>query len=137
MMLSIDKVSTVLFAIFQTSNSACFLLYEIAKHPELQERLVQEVSSAVGEKDHPSWDDLQKMPLLRNCVKETMRLYNPTGEFIRTIEEDVVLLGYQVPAGVSYIIMLIRVFWKTNSDPHALFMQFKMLNETSSHLYTL
>lgn len=41
------------------------------------------------------------MTLLRNCVKEVMRLYTPTGGTSRTVAEDVVLLGYQVPAGVS------------------------------------
>ena len=63
--------------------------------------MVQEILSAVGDKDHPSWDDLQKMTLLRNCVKEAMRLYTPTIGFGRTVAEDVVLLGYHVPAGVS------------------------------------
>lgn len=87
--------------LFQTSSTANFLLYELAKQPELQERLVQEVLLAVGEKNHPSWDDLQKMTLLRNCVKEVMRLYVPTGGTARTVAEDVVVLGYQVPAGVS------------------------------------
>lgn len=52
----------------QTSSAASFLVYEIAKQPEIQERLVEEITSVVGEKEHPSWDDLQKMTLLRNCA---------------------------------------------------------------------
>ncbi len=88
---------------FQTSKTSCFLLYEIAKQPELQDHLVQEMTSTVGDKAHPSWDDLQKMTLLRNCVKETLRIYSPTAGTVRTITEDIVLLGYQIPAGVSYI----------------------------------
>ena len=87
----------------QTSNSATFLLYELAKQPELQERLVQEISSVVGDKEHPSWEDLQKMTLVRNCVKETMRLYSPTGGLFRVLAEDTVLHGYKVPASVSFI----------------------------------
>ena len=94
-------VSHFHFSSLQTSNSACFLLYELAKHPEIQERLVREVSSVVGDKQHPTWDDLQKMPLVRNCVKEIMRLYSPTSGTARVTTEDTVLLGYQVPAGVS------------------------------------
>lgn len=57
----------------------------------------------VEEKEHPSWDDLQKMTLLRNCVKEGMRLHNPGGGPTRVLERDVVLLGYRVPAGVSLL----------------------------------
>ena len=55
----------------------------------------------VGDKPHPSWDDLQKMKLVRNTIKETMRLYIPTGILPRVITEDAVLNGYEVPAGVS------------------------------------
>lgn len=79
-------------------------MYEVARHPDIQERLVEEVSSVIGDKDHPSWDDLQKMPLLRNCLKETMRLHSPPTMIRRMIDEDAVLLGYHVPAGVSYTV---------------------------------
>ena len=97
--------------ILQTSSSASFLLYEIASHPEIQERLVEEITSVVGEKEHPSWDDLQKMTLLRNCVKETMRMYSPTGATGRTLERDAVLLGYHVPAGVSCLILVVGLMY--------------------------
>ena len=65
---------------------------------------MEEISSVVGEKEHPSWDDLQKMTLLRNCVKEVMRMYSPTGGTGRILERDAVLLGYHVPAGVSCLL---------------------------------
>ena len=97
------KHDSILFTLLQTASSASFLLYEIAKYPELQERLVQEISSVVGDKKHPSLDDLQKMSLLRNCVKETLRMYVPVAGMTRTLAEDTVLMGYQVPAGVSAV----------------------------------
>ena len=62
---------------------------------------MQEISSVVGDKRHPSWDDLQRMSLARNCAKETMRMYSPTGGTSRILAQDAVLMGYQVPAGVS------------------------------------
>ena len=77
------------------------MLYELAKHSEIQERLVQEISSVVGDKEHPSWEDLQKLTLVRNCVKETMRLYDPTGGTFRVLARDAIVSGYNVPAGVS------------------------------------
>ena len=77
-------------------------MYEMAKQPELQNQLIQEVSSVMGDKDHPSWEDLQKTTLLRNCVKEAMRLYPPTSFAGRILAEDAVVLGYQIPAGVSF-----------------------------------
>ena len=91
----------MIFYSVQTSNTASFLLYELAKHPEIQERLVQEISSVVGDKRHPSWDDLQRMSLARNCVKEILRLYTPTVGGGRVLSHDAVLCGYNVPSGVS------------------------------------
>ena len=87
---------------FQTSNSATFLLFELAKHPELQDKLYHEITSVMGgNRPHPSWDDIQQMKLVRNSVKETMRLYPPVGVLLRVLNEDAILNGYHVPAGVS------------------------------------
>ena len=85
----------------QTSNTAVFLLFELAKHPEIQERLHREIKSVVEEGKHPTWEDIQNMKLVRNCIKETMRLYLPAGVLPRVLMEDAVFNGYQVPAGVS------------------------------------
>ena len=85
----------------QTSNTAMFLLFELAKQPEIQERLYREIKSIVEEGRHPTWEDLQNMKLVRNCVKETMRLYQPVGVLPRVLREDAVINGYQVPAQVS------------------------------------
>ena len=77
-----------------------FLLFEMAKHPEIQDRMYEEIKSVMGERKHPTWEDIQNMKLVRNTIKETMRLYLPVGILARIINEDTVLNGYQVPAGV-------------------------------------
>ncbi len=48
------------------------------------------------------------MTLLRNCVKEVLRLYSATFSTGRIIAEDVELLGYQIPAGVSAGVVAVR-----------------------------
>ena len=73
----------------------------MAKHPEIQERLYREIKSIVEEGKHPTWEDIQNMKLVRNCIKEMLRLYVPIGLMPRVLNEDAVLNGYQVPAGVS------------------------------------
>ena len=87
--------------ILQTSNTALFLLFELAKHPEIQERMYREIKSVVEDRRHPTWEDIQNMKLVRNSIKETLRLYLPVGILPRILGEDAVLNGYQVPAGVS------------------------------------
>ena len=62
---------------------------------------MQEISSVVEDKRHPSWGDLQRMSLARNCVKEILRLYTPIMGTGRILSHDAVLCGYNVPSGVS------------------------------------
>lgn len=63
--------------------------------------MADEITSTVEEKQNPSWEDIQKMTVVRSCIKETMRLYMPLPVIGRVIPKDAVLCGYQVPAGVS------------------------------------
>ena len=80
-----------------TSSTATFLLHLVSKEPELQQAIYDEVTSVCGLNGVPDFNDLQKMPLVRNCVKETLRMYPPVPFFTRVAESDMVIHGYQVP----------------------------------------
>ena len=80
-----------------TSSTAAFLLHLVSKEPELQQAIYDEVTSVCGLNGVPDFNDLQKMPLVRNCVKETLRMYPPVPFFTRVSESDMVVHGYQVP----------------------------------------
>ncbi len=49
-----------------------YLLFELANNPDVQERLYQEIQSVVGERP-PTAQDLESMPYLRGCIKESFR----------------------------------------------------------------
>eukprot|EP00731_Ephydatia_muelleri_P017870 Em0010g968a len=84
-----------------SSNTSAFLLHEVAKQPELQEKMYKEVCTILGDRNSPSFDDLQKMTLVRGCVKEILRL-QPTAPVIpRVIDEETEICGYQIPAKTS------------------------------------
>ncbi len=78
-----------------------FLLFELARHPDIQEQVVKEMTSVLGSKSNPSWEDLQRMNVIRSCIKETMRVYTPTGGIPRVLAKDGIFSGYEVPAGVN------------------------------------
>ena len=67
------SMNTYVFLTLQTSNSSTFLLHELAKHPEVQEKLLHEIKAVLGDKTTATYEDLQKMTLVRNCIKETLR----------------------------------------------------------------
>ena len=57
----------------QTTNTAAFVMYQLAKHPEMQEEAHKEVLSVVGRDGAIDDTALQKMPYIKSCLKETMR----------------------------------------------------------------
>ena len=88
------------FLELQTASALAFLLYLLAKNESAQGRLVAEVDDVVGGRT-PSSEDLQRMPFLKACVKETLRLFPPIPINARTTTEDCTLGGYFVPKDVS------------------------------------
>lgn len=102
--LSYDEISSNALSLLgagvdTTSVSSLWCLYNLARHPEVQEKLHQEVISVLGEDGDVTPGSLAKMSYLKACVKESSRL-NPV--FLaneRILPTDVVLSGYLVPAG--------------------------------------
>ncbi|KAM8714777.1 hypothetical protein ACLKA7_001181 [Drosophila subpalustris] len=77
----VAQAAFLLLAGFDTSSSTItFALYELAKHPEIQQRLRQELKSALEGSDDGQldYDTLSGLPYLRQVVDEVLRLYPPT-----------------------------------------------------------
>ena len=86
-----------------TSVTATYLLHHIAQRPDIQQDLFDEINKVCGEKETIDFADLQKLSLVRNCVKETLRLHPVLIVSLRVIESDMVLNGYQVPKGTCIL----------------------------------
>lgn len=71
--LLIKSSKGVVFFRFQTSVSSLWCLYNLARHPEVQEKLHQEVISVLGEDGDVTPGSLAKMSYLKACVKESSR----------------------------------------------------------------
>ena len=82
-----------------TSNTGTFLLHELAKQPDLQVEVRQEIMDVLGSTSQPSFDQLQKMKLVRACVREILRLYPATPVTFREVASDANISGYNIPAG--------------------------------------
>ena len=86
-----------------TGTQALWLLYDLSCHQDCQERLYQELVSALGVDEELS---VRKIPsLLKATVKESQRMYPVAGSVIgRVLDNDLQLLGYHIPAGVNIVI---------------------------------
>lgn len=79
-------------------------LYYLAKNPEKQEKLRDEVKTLpLDENGKLTPSSFLKAPYLRACLKEVMRLAPIVAGTARALEKDIVLKGYHVPKGVSRI----------------------------------
>jgi cytochrome P450 len=104
-----DELMTMFFAGHETSASALsWALHLLARHPEVTERLRDEV----GDRP-PTLESLAAMPLLGHVVKETLRLYPPAWVFDRSPLHDLSLGGYRLPRGANVLFSP----WVVHRDP--------------------
>ncbi|XP_033747773.1 cytochrome P450 4F22-like isoform X1 [Pecten maximus] len=111
-----NEVDTFLFEGHDTTASAIsWTLYSIAQHPEIQQRLQQEIDEVLQgqDSDDISWDDLSKFTYLTMCIKEGMRLHSPVPLIVREITEKLEIDGEIVPIGQ----MVLVVIYNTHHNP--------------------
>nr|XP_010960417.1 cytochrome P450 4F3-like isoform X2 [Camelus bactrianus] len=105
------EADTFMFAGHDTTASGLsWVLYNLAKHPEYQERCRQEVEELLKDREPKEieWDDLTQLPFLTMCIKESLRLHPPAPTISRRCTQDIVLPdGRVIPKGV---ICLISIF---------------------------
>jgi cytochrome P450 len=84
-----DEVMTLLLAGHETTaNSLAWTLYLLGKHPDIQEKLRDEVTAAMAG-EVPTMPELTKMPYAKMVLEESMRLIPPVAAIGRqNIEAD-------------------------------------------------
>lgn len=99
-----------------TSTSSAMMSFVLAmvRYPEWFAKLQAEVDRVVGPDRLPTYDDTPNLPLLRACVKETLRYYPVTGGgFPHKLTQDDVYQGYFLKAGT----IVHPVQWAIHRDP--------------------
>ncbi|XP_068835828.1 prostaglandin E2 omega-hydroxylase CYP4F21 isoform X2 [Capricornis sumatraensis] len=90
-----------------TASGLSWILYNLAKHPEYQERCRQKVQELLRDRESKEieWDDLAQLPFLTMCIKESLRLHPPVTAISRRCTQDTVLPdGRVTPKGVICVI---------------------------------
>ncbi|KAI9563273.1 hypothetical protein GHT06_010731 [Daphnia sinensis] len=98
-----------------TSVAMAWFLYLIAKHPENQQLIVDELDSVFsGNRERPcTIQDVPELKYMECCIKETLRLYPSVPSLMRKLIQDVELDGYTIPAGVT----IIPIFYAIHHNP--------------------
>uniref|UniRef100_A0A8D1EY95 Cytochrome P450 3A n=2 Tax=Sus scrofa TaxID=9823 RepID=A0A8D1EY95_PIG len=96
-----------------TSSSLSFLAYILATHPDVQQKLQEEIDATFPSKALPSYDSLAQMEYLDMVVNEILRLYPIAARLERVCKKDVEIHGVSVPKGT---VMMVPVF-SIHRDP--------------------
>ncbi|XP_065390541.1 cytochrome P450 4F12 isoform X3 [Macaca fascicularis] len=107
------EADTFMFAGHDTTASGLsWILYNLARHPEYQERCRQEVQELLKDRDPKEieWEDLAQLPFLTMCLKESLRLHPPAPFISRHCTQDIVLPdGRVIPKGIICVINITGV----------------------------
>ncbi|KAK5145100.1 hypothetical protein LTR04_001400 [Oleoguttula sp. CCFEE 6159] len=92
-----------LVGIFTIGGPLHYFLMAMVFHPEWQKKLQQEIDTACSG-EMPTFSDSPKLPILRACIKETMRWKPnvPTG-VAHEVEADDFYKGYFIPKGTRIL----------------------------------
>ncbi|XP_036884537.1 cytochrome P450 4F3-like [Sturnira hondurensis] len=95
-----------------TASGLSWVLYNLARHPEYQERCRQEVQQLLGNREPKEieWDDLARLPFLTMCIKESLRLHPPVTLVSRCCTQDIMLPdGRVIPKGNICVVSIFGV----------------------------
>ncbi|XP_041575123.2 cytochrome P450 3A19 [Taeniopygia guttata] len=87
-----------------TSSTLSYIAYNLATHPDVQQRLQDEVDAHLPNKASPTYNAIIQMEYLDMVVSESIRLYPTGGRLERVCKKTVELNGVTIPEGVVVLI---------------------------------
>ncbi|XP_059547733.1 cytochrome P450 3A12-like isoform X2 [Myotis daubentonii] len=99
-----------------TSTSLSFFMYLMAIHPDVQQKLQEEIEVTFPNKATPTYDALAQMEYLDMVMNENLRLYPIAGRLERVCKKDVEINGVFIPKGTvvmvpSFILHRDSTYW--------------------------
>uniref|UniRef100_A0A8C4SYB4 Cytochrome P450, family 27, subfamily C, polypeptide 1 n=1 Tax=Erpetoichthys calabaricus TaxID=27687 RepID=A0A8C4SYB4_ERPCA len=96
-----NMTEMLLAGVDTTSFTLSWCTYLLAKNPQVQQAVYNEVANNLGPHTVPTADDIAYLPLIKGVVKETLRLFPVLPGNGRILQEDMVLGEYFVPKGTQ------------------------------------
>lgn len=93
-----------------SSSASSWIMLRLAAHPDIAEELFQEQVQSLGQDDQGhlpplQYSDLDKLPLLRNVVKETLRLHGSIHSILRKVKNPLPILGTPYVVGTDKVLL--------------------------------
>ncbi|XP_073841480.1 cytochrome P450 4d1-like [Musca autumnalis] len=104
-----EEVNSVMFGGHDsTSLTLLFLLYNLAKNPECQQKCYEEIIDVMGdvenERELLDYEKLNSLPYVDKCIKETLRLFPAVPLIARKSTQECEINGKTIPSGATLVI---------------------------------
>ncbi|GAA2613210.1 cytochrome P450 [Streptomyces roseoviolaceus] len=83
-----------------TASVLSWALYELARNPDIEARVMAELDEVLGERP-VAFDDVTRLPYLDRVITETLRLHHPGWLVTRRTTEETRLGEWTLPAGTE------------------------------------
>ncbi len=114
-----NEADTFMFEGHDTTTSGIsWTLYCLAKYPEHQDKVREEVRSVLKGRESLEYDDLKELKYTQWCIKEAMRLYPPVFIFFREASKDLELGGFFIPKGMLLSVNIFNVHRQPDTWPN-------------------
>ncbi|XP_019365314.1 PREDICTED: 1,25-dihydroxyvitamin D(3) 24-hydroxylase, mitochondrial, partial [Gavialis gangeticus] len=87
-----------------TANSLLWALYNFSRNPHVQQKLLNEIQNVVSANESPNSEHVKKMPYLKACLKESMRITPSVPFTSRTLDKETSVGNYTLPKGTILMI---------------------------------
>ncbi|KAJ8715384.1 hypothetical protein PYW07_009866 [Mythimna separata] len=95
-----EELNTIIAAGYETtSNQLTYTLLLLGAHPEVQEKLYEEILKELGPDRDVEKDDLSKLVYTNAVLMESLRMLPSVPVLLRTVDTDVRLKNYTMRAG--------------------------------------
>lgn len=103
-----------------TSSLLTSLIYLLSQHPEVEEKVREEVETVIGE-GVPNMQNIKKLTYTMAVIKETLRLFPPAVALGKTCLKDTTLGPWQIKEGARMIVVIKELhrnkdYWGENAD---------------------
>ena len=82
-----------------TRNTLIFATYLITTHPEVQQKLIDEIDSQCPDQSSLTYENINQLPYLDMIINEVLRLYPSFYEISRDVEADITIGGIELHRG--------------------------------------
>ncbi|XP_069951909.1 cytochrome P450 2J3 isoform X2 [Cherax quadricarinatus] len=102
------QLRAVMFEMFAagmatTASTLTMGMYLVAKHPDVQQRVHQELDEVIGRERLPCYADLESLPYTRATIHEVQRVLNLIAFVVHCALEDCNFEGYDIPKGTVFL----------------------------------